>query len=71
MVEYDSYPRYAWIFTRQKKENNLLKFRQPSVPEEKEKKDNGHVKIVPIPAWGKCALRCVVIHVTYQPIRRQ
>jgi hypothetical protein len=33
-----------------KKENNLLKFRQPSVPEDKQKKDKGYVKIIPIPA---------------------
>jgi hypothetical protein len=39
-----------------KKENNLLKFRQPSVPEKK-KKIIGHVKIIPIPAWGN--VRCV------------
>jgi hypothetical protein len=41
-----------------KKENNLLKFRQPSVPRgEKKKKDKGYVKIIPIPAWGN--VRCV------------
>lgn len=42
---------------RGKKDNNLLKFRQPSVPEEKEKKGKGYVKIIPIPAWGN--VRCV------------
>jgi len=34
-----------------------IKFRQPSVPEEKKKKDKGHVKIYPIPTWGN--VRCV------------
>jgi hypothetical protein len=45
VVGYDSYPRYAWVFTKgTKKENNLLKFRQPSVPEEEEKKIKGTLK---------------------------
>lgn len=55
MVGYDS---YAWVFTKgTKKGKNLFKFGQPSVPEEKEEKYKGHVKIIPVPAWGN--VRCV------------
>jgi hypothetical protein len=52
---------------RGKKENNLLKFRQPSVPEVKEKKVKGTLRYSDS-CVGKCALRCVVIHVTFRAI---